>query len=84
MSQLPNYTIRVQGHLDPSWSSWFDGLTLTNLPGGQAELSGPMADEAALHGVLLRIRDLGLPLLCLVREPPREPKAPLSESFLSS
>lgn len=69
MTDRPNYTIRVRGHLDPEWSDWFDGLTLSNLPDGQAELSGPMADEAALHGVLLRIRDLGLPLLCLTRHP---------------
>lgn len=80
MNTLPNYTIRVQGHLDPAWSSWFDGLTMINLPGGQAELSGPMADEAALHGVLLRIRDLGLPLLCLVRDPPPHPKTLSSEA----
>lgn len=69
MKQAPLYKIRVQGHLDPRWSSWFDGLTLTNLPDGQAELCGPIADEAALHGVLLRIRDLGLPLLGLTRNP---------------
>ncbi len=80
MNKLPNYTIRVKGHLDPAWSSWFDGLILINLPDGQAELSGPMADEAALHGVLLRIRDLGLPLLGLVRDPPRQPTTMSSEA----
>jgi hypothetical protein len=70
MNRRPHYTIRVQGHLDPAWSSWFDGLTVINLPDGQAELSGSIADQAALHGVLLRIRDLGLPLLGLIRDPP--------------
>jgi hypothetical protein len=58
-----SYRIRVKGHLAPRWSAWFDGLTVTNLPGGEAELAGPLAGQAALHGVLLKVRDLGLPLL---------------------
>ena len=57
------YKIRVKGHLDARWSAWFEGLSVTNLPGGEAELEGPLADQAALHGVLLKVRDLGLPLL---------------------
>ncbi len=57
------YEIRVKGHLDSHWSVWFDGLTITNLPHGEALLSGALTDQAALHGVLMKVRDLGLPLL---------------------
>ena len=59
------YEIRVKGHLDSNWSAWFDGLTITNLPDGEALLSGALADQAALHGVLMKVRDLGLPLLAV-------------------
>ena len=59
------YEIRVKGHLDSRWSVWFDGLTITNLPHGEALLSGALADQAALHGVLMKVRDLGLPLLAV-------------------
>ena len=59
------YHIRVQGHLDPSWSAWFDGFTITNEANGTAMLTGSVVDQAALHGVLLKIRDLGLPLLAV-------------------
>ena len=59
------YEIRVKGHLDSHWSVWFDGLTITNLPHGEALLSGALADQAALHGVLMKVRDLGLPLLAV-------------------
>jgi hypothetical protein len=57
------YQIRIKGHLSPQWSEWFAGLTIANLPHGEAELMGTLGDQAALFGVLLRIRDLGLPLL---------------------
>ena len=53
----------MKGHLDPSWSDWFDGLDVTNEAGGSAVLEGLLADQAALHGLLARIRDLGLSLL---------------------
>jgi len=59
------YHIRVKGHLDDHWSDWFGGLTITNQANGEAVLAGPLADQAALHGVLIRIRDLGLPLLAV-------------------
>ena len=62
------YEIRVRGHLDGDWSAWFDGLTITRLLGGETRLAGDLADEAALHGVLARVRDLGLPLLAVRRE----------------
>jgi hypothetical protein len=59
------YHIRVKGHLDDHWSDWFGGLTITNQASGEAVLAGPLADQAALHGVLIRVRDLGLPLLAV-------------------
>ena len=57
------YEIRVKGHIGDSWSSWFEGLTIRHEESGETLLSGPLVDEAALHGVLMKIRDLGLPLL---------------------
>jgi hypothetical protein len=57
------YEIRVKGHLDLRWSEWFDGLEITNLENGEAALSGDIVDQAALHGVLTRVRDLGVPLV---------------------
>lgn len=57
------YSIRVKGHLDPRWSEWFDGLTITNLTSGVSELSGDIVDQAELHGILTRIRNLNVPLL---------------------
>lgn len=61
------YRITVQGHLDAGWMRWFDGLTIANEADGTAILSGPIGDQAALHGVLVKIRDLGLPLLAVQR-----------------
>jgi len=61
------YQIIVKGHLDSTWSDWFDGLTIVLLENGETILSGPVVDQAALHGVLMKIRDLGLPLLSLTR-----------------
>src|SRR3712207_6783053 len=63
---MPNYyQITVQGHLDARWSTWFDGLTITNVADGTAVLAGPVRDQAALHGVLMKVRDLGLPLIAV-------------------
>jgi hypothetical protein len=59
------YYIRLKGHLDGHWSAWFDGLTISNEANGEAVLHGLLADQAALHGVLIKIRDLGLPLLAV-------------------
>jgi hypothetical protein len=57
------YELRVQGVLDNRWSAWFDGLQLTSDQVGQTIIAGPVTDQAALHGLLVKIRDLGLPLL---------------------
>jgi hypothetical protein len=57
------YEIVVKGHLDTEWSDWFEGLTITLRDNGETLLSGPLADQTALHGVLIKIRDLGLTLL---------------------
>jgi len=59
------YEIRVKGHLGGRWSGWFDGLEITNLENGEALLSGEIVDQAALHGVLAKVRDLGLPLVAV-------------------
>jgi hypothetical protein len=57
------YQIRLKGHLDPMFEEWFTGFSMTLLPDGQTILNGQVADQAALFGALLRIRDLGIPLL---------------------
>lgn len=57
--------ITVQGHLAPHWTVWFDGLELTRNADGTTVISGPVADQAALHGVLAKLRDLGIELLSL-------------------
>jgi hypothetical protein len=59
------YEIRVKGHLGGHWSEWFGGLEITNLENGEAVLSGAIVDQAALHGVLTMVRDLGLPLVAV-------------------
>jgi len=59
------YRITVKGHLDGDWSDWFDGLRITPTDDGETILTGPIADQAALHGLLMKVRDLGLPLLSL-------------------
>ena len=61
------YQIRVKGNLDHKWSDWFDGFTITPQPGDETLLTGPVLDQAALHGLLSKIRDLGLPLLRIER-----------------
>ena len=65
------YKIRVKGHLDGRWSDWFDGLEITNLENGEAILSGDIVDQAALHGVLAKVRDLNLVLVAVSSVGPR-------------
>ena len=64
------YELRVEGVLDQRWSGWFDGLEVSSQPGGVTVLAGPVADQAALHGLLAKVRDLNLPLLSVRRIEP--------------
>jgi hypothetical protein len=57
------YQIRIKGHLGRHWTDWFEGLSITALDSGEALLTGPVVDQAALHGMLRKVRDLGMPLL---------------------
>jgi hypothetical protein len=57
------YQIRLQGHLSPQWADWFGGLAVTLEEDGDTLLTGPVVDQAALHGLLKKVRDLGMPLL---------------------
>ena len=61
------YDIRVKGHLDARWAAWFGGLTLTNDIDGTTVIHGPVVDQAALHGLLQKLRDLGLPLVSVTQ-----------------
>jgi hypothetical protein len=72
-SEAGRYEIRLTGRLDAHWAAWFDGLTVSHETDGTTVISGPIADQAALHGVLQRVRDLGLPLVSVIRVEPDEP-----------
>ena len=74
------YEIRVKGHLDTRWAAWFDGLTLAHGSDGTTIIHGPVADQAALHGLLQKIRDLGLPLISVNHVAPGHPPAPAAEA----
>ena len=61
------YQIRVQGHLPRAWETWFEGFTLTQFEHGETVLTGRVVDQAALYGILRKVRDLGLPLVAVNR-----------------
>jgi hypothetical protein len=65
-------TIRVRGLLDPAWSAWFPGVRIHSERPDESVIIGPVADQAALHGLLAKVRDLGLPLLSLHEDEPEE------------
>jgi hypothetical protein len=67
------YQIRIKGHLDSQWTEWFEGLSITLEENGETLLSGPVADQPALHGLLKKVRDLNLSLLSVNQVPPQEP-----------
>ena len=67
-----SYEIRVGGHLDDHWSTWLDGLTITREADGTTTLRAPVTDQAQLHGLLAKVRDLGATLISLQREPDRQ------------
>ena len=68
------YHITVSGHLAARWSTWFDGLTITNQANGTAVLAGQIVDQAALYGILIKVRDLGLPLVAVQPVTMEEPQ----------
>lgn len=73
------YEIRVKGHLDARWSDWFDGLTFTQASDGTTVIRGLVIDQTALHGLLRKVRDLGLPLISVTRIESDEPDGPVHE-----
>jgi len=74
------YEIRLAGRLDAHWAAWFDGLTVRQERDGTTVIGGPIADQSALHGMLQRVRDLGLPLVSIIRVEPEEPDTTAIES----
>jgi hypothetical protein len=72
-SQLPVYEIRIRGRLDSHWSGWFEGLTITPADDGDTLLTGPVLDQSALHGILKKIRNLGMPLIAVNQIKPGGP-----------
>jgi len=70
------YEIRLKGHLESRWAAWFDGLTLTHDGDGTTLIHGPVVDQAALYGLLTRVRDLGLPLISVTQVQPDPPSEP--------
>ena len=69
---LDQYEICVRGHLDQRWSDWFEGLRIALKDNGETLLSGPVVDQAALYGVLIKVRDLGLPLVSVMPTQPAQ------------
>jgi hypothetical protein len=66
------YEIRIQGHLETRWAGWFDGLSLIHDSDGTTVIRGPVVDQAALHGLLQRVRDIGLPLVSVTHVGPNQ------------
>jgi len=73
------YEIRVKGHLGSRWAAWFDGLTLTNESDGTTLIRGQVVDQAALYGLLQKIRDMGLPLVSVTQVEPDQPDVPTAD-----
>ncbi len=73
------YEIRLEGHLDSRWTAWFDGLALTQDSDGTTIIHGLVTDQAALHGLLQKVRDLGLPLVSVTQVEPDQPNSPTIE-----
>ena len=77
--QPGRYEIRVRAHLEARWAAWFDGLTITQQRDGTTILHGPVVDQAALHGLLRKVRDLGLPLVSVICVEPDQLEVPPSD-----
>ncbi len=71
-----SYEIRLKGHLDARWTDWFEGLSLTHAGNGTTILAGPVVDQAALYGLLRKVRDLGLPLVSVMEVEPKQADLP--------
>jgi hypothetical protein len=85
--ELLVYQIRIEGHLGHQWTDWFGGLSITQEDNGDTVLTGPVVDQAALHGLLKKVRDLGMPLLSvnpIVPDHPAEPEVRPVDSSISS
>ena len=78
------YEIRLKGRLESRWAAWFDGMSLTNESDGTTIIHGPVADQSALHGLLQKVRDLGLPLVSVIQIEPDQPDGPTSSPDNSS
>jgi hypothetical protein len=74
-----SYEIRVKGRLAPRWRGWFDDMTLTTEPGGITRIHGSVADQAALHGLLQKLRDVGLPLISVIHAEADQPNSTTSK-----
>ncbi len=74
--QPRHYVIHLQGRLDARWATWFDGLSFSYEPDGSTVIQGPVTDQAALHGLLRKVRDLGLPLLSVMQVDPNQTTEP--------
>jgi hypothetical protein len=70
------YQIRIKGHLDRKWADWFAGLSITSLENGETLLTGPVLDQAALYGLLRKVRDVCLPLVAVIRIEPEQADGP--------
>jgi hypothetical protein len=75
LNQPMVYQIRIKGHLGRNWTHWFGGLTITLEDNGETLLTGPVVDQAALHGLLRKVRDLGMPLISAIRVKPGQADA---------
>jgi hypothetical protein len=70
------YQIRIKGHLSRNFTDWFEGLTIRALDNGETLLTGPVLDQAALHGLLRKVRDVGIPLVSVMRVKPGQADTP--------
>jgi hypothetical protein len=74
------YEIRLRGHLESRWAAWFDGMSLANESDGTTVLRGPVVDQAALYGLLRKLRDVGLPLISVAQVEPDQSSVPITKS----